>query len=283
MPQTNGFSRIPVRKVSDDRSEDTSDSLAVEEPLEIRVGFLDGDVRRNRAVSITMRTPGDDFELAAGFLFTEGIISSPDQIENIKHCGPKDTEGETNTVRLDLSDDTEIDLNSLERHFYTTSSCGVCGKSSIDALYTGAKKIEPGDFRIDGALINAFPDKLRRHQDVFEQTGGLHASALFGADGGLIEIREDVGRHNALDKVIGARLLDGETFLSETVLMVSGRASFELVQKALMASIPILLAVGPPSTLAVELAKEFGMTLVGFVRDGRYNVYAGAERVSGFQ
>lgn len=281
MPQSPGFSSIPVRKVSDERSEDTTDSLAVEEPLEIRVGFLDGDVRRTRAVSITMRTPGNDFELAAGFLFTEGIITSPDHIQDIKHCGLKDTEGATNTVRVDLADGVEIDLKSLERHFYTTSSCGVCGKSSIEALYTGAKKIEPSGFQIDGSQINTFPDKLRRRQDVFEHTGGLHASALFDSNGGLTEIREDVGRHNALDKVIGARFLERDTSLSGTVLMVSGRASFELVQKALMAGIPILLAVGPPSTLAVELANEFGMTLVGFVRDGRYNVYSGGERVSG--
>lgn len=281
MPQTAGFSRLPVRKVTSDTLVDTTDALAVEEPLEIRVGFLDGDVRRNRAVSITMRTPGDDFELAAGFLFTEGIVSSPDQITEIKHCGPKDTEGETNTVRLDLADGVAIDLKSLERHFYTTSSCGVCGKSSIEALYTGAKQLEPNGLRIGGALINSLPDILRQNQDVFDRTGGLHASALFDPEGGLIAIREDVGRHNALDKVIGARLLKGETSLSDSVLMVSGRASFELVQKALMASIPVMLAVGPPSTLAVELANEFGMTLVGFVRDGGYNVYAGAERVSG--
>ncbi|HUF03520.1 MAG TPA: formate dehydrogenase accessory sulfurtransferase FdhD [Aridibacter sp.] len=281
MPQSEGFSRFPVRKVSNGKHIETTDTLAVEEPLEIRVGFRVGEVRRNSAVSITMRTPGDDFELASGFLFTEGIICSPEQIDHIKHCGPKNTEGATNTVRVDLSDGVRVDLKSLERHFYTTSSCGVCGKSSIEALYTGAKKIVPNGFRIKGGLINSLPERLRANQDVFERTGGLHASALFDGEGGLIEIREDVGRHNALDKVIGARLMEGETSLSETVLMVSGRASFELVQKSLMAGIPLMLAVGPPSTLAVELANEFGMTLVGFVRDGGYNVYSGAGRVSG--
>ncbi|REJ77561.1 MAG: formate dehydrogenase accessory sulfurtransferase FdhD [Acidobacteria bacterium] len=281
MPKSAGFSSLPVRKVSKGNETETTDALAVEEPLEIRIGFQDGDVRRTRAVSITMRTPGDDFELASGFLFTEGIITSPDQIKDIKHCGPKDTEGETNTVRLDLIDDLEIDLKSLERHFYTTSSCGVCGKSSIEALYTGAKRLSSNSFLLDGRLINSLPKKLRENQEVFERTGGLHASALFVSTGDLVEIREDVGRHNALDKAIGARFLKGQTVLDEMVLVVSGRASFELVQKALMASIPIMLAVGPPSTLAVELAEEFGMTLVGFVRDGGYNVYTGAERVSG--
>lgn len=274
-----GYSKIPVNKVTDAGSVETTDSLAVEEPLEIRLGFRDAEIRRTRAVSITMRTPGDDFELAAGFLFTEGIIGSHDQVTNIFHCGPVDTEGATNTVKVELSDDVAVDLKSLERHFYTTSSCGVCGKSSIEALYTGAKKLGENRFRIEGALINSLPERLRQSQAVFEKTGGLHASALFDGSGKLIELREDVGRHNALDKVIGARLMNHEMPLSETVLMVSGRASFELVQKALMAGIPVMLAVGPPSTLAVELAREFGMTLVGFVRDGRYNVYSGAERV----
>lgn len=279
MPPIPGISKVPVSKVSDIGSVDTTDSLAVEEPLEIRLGFRDGEIRRTRAVSITMRTPGDDFELAAGFLFTEGIISAYDQVTNIFHCGPVNTEGATNTVKVELSDDVEVDLKSLERHFYTTSSCGVCGKSSIEALYTGARKIGGNGFEIDGRLITTLPQRLREGQAVFEETGGLHASGLFNANGDLIDLKEDVGRHNALDKVIGARLLKGEVPLSETVLMVSGRASFELVQKALMAGIPLMLAVGPPSTLAVELATEFGMTLVGFVRDGRYNVYSGAERL----
>lgn len=281
MPQTPGILKVPVSKVSKEASIETTDSLAVEEPLEIRVGFYEAGVRRHRAVSITMRTPGDDHELAAGFLFTEGIVTSFGQIEEIHHCGKPTEEGLTNTIRVDLEDGVEVDLKSLERHFYTTSSCGVCGKSSIDALRTGARQLDDKRFRIAPELIHSLPDRLREGQAVFEMTGGLHASALFDNDGGLIELREDVGRHNALDKVIGARLLKGESRLSDTVLMVSGRASFELVQKALMAGIPIMLAVGPPSTLAVELAKEFGMTLVGFVREGRYNVYSGGERVSG--
>lgn len=246
------------------------DVLAVEEPLEIRLGFPDGT---RKAISITMRTPGDDGELAAGFLFTEDIISSPDQIEQIRHCGDG-----TNTIRVDLHDCLDLDLKRLDRNFYTTSSCGVCGKASIEALATGVKRTE-SDTKVTPDVIHSLPHRLREAQSVFDTTGGLHASALFEADGGLDIVREDVGRHNALDKVIGAKFLASETPLSNNILLVSGRASFELVQKALMAGIPILAAVGAPSSLAVELAREYGMTLIGFVRDDRFNIYCGKERV----
>lgn len=267
---------IIQRIVGDSKAEDTPDALAVEEPLEIRLGFPD---RTHRAISITMRTPGDDAELAAGFLFTEGILSSSDQIKQIRHCGSKNTET-TNTIRVDLRDDVEIDFKRLERNFYTTSSCGVCGKTSIEALHTGAKKLSnPDTPRITADTIVSLPDRLRASQNAFEQTGGLHASGIFGLNGELDLLREDVGRHNALDKVIGAKFLNGELPMSEKILVVSGRASFELVQKALIAGIPILAAVGAPSSLAVELAAEFGMTLVGFVRDGSFNVYTGRERI----
>lgn len=246
------------------------DVLAVEEPLEIRLGFPDGT---HKAISITMRTPGDDGELAAGFLFTEGIISSPDQIEQIRHCGDG-----TNTIRVDLHDCLDLDLKRLDRNFYTTSSCGVCGKASIEALATGVKRTE-SDTKVTPDVIHSLPHRLREAQSVFDTTGGLHASALFEADGGLDIVREDVGRHNALDKVIGAKFLASKTPISNNLLLVSGRASFELVQKALMAGIPILAAVGAPSSLAVELAREYGMTLIGFVRDDRFNIYCGMERV----
>lgn len=246
------------------------DVLAVEEPLEIRLGFPDGT---HKAISITMRTPGDDGELAAGFLFTEGIISSPDQIEQIRHCGDG-----TNTIRVDLHDCLDLDLKRLDRNFYTTSSCGVCGKASIEALATGVKRTE-SDTKVTPDVIHSLPLRLREAQSVFDTTGGLHASALFEADGGLDIVREDVGRHNALDKVIGAKFLASKTPISNNLLLVSGRASFELVQKALMAGIPILAAVGAPSSLAVELAREYGMTLIGFVRDDRFNIYCGMERV----
>jgi FdhD protein len=280
MPASEGFSKVPVNKVSLDGDVETTDALAVEEPLEIRIGYTDKGKSVQRAVSITMRTPGDDFELAAGFLFTEGLIASPEQVQGIHHCGKRTTEGFANTIRVDLVEGVEVDIKSLERHFYTTSSCGVCGKTSIEALRTGADELIDDGFRMRPDLIHTLPELLRKGQAVFEATGGLHASGLFDGEGTLIELREDVGRHNALDKVIGARFLKGENRLSKKILMVSGRASFELVQKALMAGIPVILAVGPPSTLAVELANEFGMTLVGFVRDGRYNVYSGMERVS---
>ena len=270
-----------VRRVNGTVTENSPDVLAVEEPLEIRIGLPDN---KHRAVSITMRTPGDDAELAAGFLFTEGILKDPKQIRQIRHCGtrggnPSRSEGVTsNTIRVDLND--EVDLKKLERHFYTTSSCGVCGKSSIEALHTGATKLaNPDSPCITADTIIALPDRLRASQKAFDQTGGLHASALFDADGTLDLVREDVGRHNALDKVIGAKFLNDNVPLSDKILVVSGRARFELVQKALMAGIPLLAAVGAPSSLAVELASEFGMTLVGFVRDGSFNVYTGGDRI----
>ena len=277
-----------VRRVVDDAvTEDSPDVLAVEEPLEIRLGFPDG---RHRPISITMRTPGDDAELAAGFLFTEGIIQKPDQIKQIRHCGLKigkvrdvvDRAGalNSNTIRVDLKDAIDVDLKNLERHFYTTSSCGVCGKSSIDALRTGANQLPASSTpTIDASVIRVLPDRLRTSQNIFDKTGGLHASALFTIDGDLEIIREDVGRHNALDKVIGARFMADALPLSEHILLVSGRASFELVQKALMAGIPIMAAVGAPSSLAVELAAEFDMTLIGFVRADSFNVYTGAHRM----
>ena len=288
MKSASALSQIAVRRVvAGVETEDSPDVLAVEEPLEIRVGLPSGG---HRAVSITMRTPGDDAELAAGFLFTEGILKLPDQIRQIRHCGLKvgtvlsvvDRAGSlhSNTIRVDLVEGVDVELKGLERNFYTTSSCGVCGKSSIEALHTGAAKFtERDEPNLDSDLIHLLPQRLRASQDVFDQTGGLHASALFTRGGELEIVREDVGRHNALDKVIGAKFLAGELPLSENVLLVSGRLSFELVQKALMAGIPIIVAVGAPSSLAVELAEEFGMTLVGFVRDGSFNVYTGKQRI----
>ncbi len=272
-----------IRRVHSGENEDVSnDVVAVEEPLEIRVK---PSGKPHRAVSITMRTPGNDGELAAGFLFTEGILNSPDHIEQIRHCGLKIGKGvgtldrasalNSNTIRVDLRDGIDIDLKGLERNFYTTSSCGVCGKSSIEALRTGVTQLPSNGFTVSRELIHNLPTLLRESQSVFDQTGGLHASALFDRHGSLDIVREDVGRHNALDKVIGAKFLDSKLPLSDTVLLVSGRASFELVQKALMAGIPILAAVGAPSSLAVELAAKYGMTLLGFVRDGRFNIYCG--------
>lgn len=286
MASSQAFSRTAVRRVNGGPvDEHFDDLLAVEEPLEIRLGFGENGKLTHRAISITMRTPGDDNSLAAGFLFTEGIVRKSDQITAIQHCGkggnPSGSEGAptSNTIRVDLNDASYIDLKRLERHFYTSSSCGVCGKSSIDALKTGASRLPNNAFTVSRDVIHCLPMALRGSQDIFDQTGGLHASALFDSQGNIDIIREDVGRHNALDKVIGEKFLSGETPLSDRILMVSGRASFELVQKALMAGIPILAAVGAPSSLAVELAREFGMTLIGFVRDHRFNVYNGGERI----
>jgi FdhD protein len=257
-----------------------NDSLAVEEPLEIRLGFYENGKLVHNAISITMRTPGNDFELAAGFLFTEGIIKSPDEIADIKFCGAETIESATNTVRVDLRKGIPVDLEKLKRHFYTSSSCGVCGKSSIAALNMGAKKLESKEHPVfEAALIHNLPETARAAQSVFASTGGLHAAALFDENGRLEILREDVGRHNAVDKLVGAKFLAGELPLANEILLVSGRASFELIQKAVMAQIPVLAAVGAPSSLAVESAKEFGMTLLGFVRDNRFNIYAGTERI----
>jgi FdhD protein len=251
------------------------DVLAVEEPLEIRleVGSLERSIRRT--ISVTMRTPGHDTELAAGFLFTEGILRDRRNLEHLGQCGVNG-----NVVRVRLRADAELDLTKLERHFYTTSSCGVCGKTSIESLRATSLYILPrGEPTVSASFIHRLPRALRRAQSVFEATGGLHASALFGVDGELHCLREDVGRHNALDKVVGAQLLADHLPVHNRILIVSGRASFELVQKAVMAGVPILVAVGAPSSLAVQLAENSDMTLIGFVRDGRFNVYSGRERI----
>lgn len=268
-----------VRRVSSNNPiKIESDALAVEEPLEIRLGFTEDEKFQHKAVSITMRTPGSDFELAAGFLFTEGVIRSKNEISGIKYCG--NSAQPTNTVRVDLEPQTKVNLKKLERNFYTTSSCGVCGKSSIDALATGAKKIVIVDFpSVSAEIIHRLPEKLRSAQGIFDETGGLHAAALFDINGNLIDLREDVGRHNAVDKLIGAQFLAGNLPLHDKILFLSGRASFELVQKAVMAQIPIVAAVGAPSSLAVKASDEFGATLLGFVRDNRFNVYTGTTRI----
>lgn len=266
------------RIAGDDLIRSERDVLAIEEPLEIRLGVAQSGNFEHRPISITMRTPGDDFELAAGFLFTEGVLQSNDQVRSIKHCGK--FPNNQNTVRVDLEPNVEIDFKRLERNFYTTSSCGVCGKSSLEALATGAKQIPQPDFPMVAAkTIHQLPDKLRDAQAVFDETGGLHASAIFDPEGNMIALREDVGRHNALDKVIGAHFLAGKLPLLDKILFLSGRASFELIQKAAMARIPIVCAVGAPSSLANDAAREFNITLLGFVRDDRFNVYTGMERL----
>ena len=273
-PTDPGVAIISMCRIQGSESIIQPDELAVEEPLEIRLGHdLDGR-RAVRSVSITMRTPGQDRELAAGFLFTEGIIAAPEQVAGIRACG------RSNAVRVDLRPGVSVDLNRLERHFYTSSSCGVCGKTSMAAVRVSCpNRLADGRPVVEASVIHRLPAALRAAQPAFERTGGLHASALFDAGGTLLALREDVGRHNALDKLIGAQFLDGRTPLSTAILLVSGRASFELVQKAAVAGIPVLAAVGAPSSLAVDLAREHGMTVLGFVREDRFNIYTGPSRI----
>jgi FdhD protein len=250
------------------------DTLAAEEPLEIRI---DG-----KPLAVTMRTPGDDLDLAHGFLLTEGVIRTVSDIAVARYCDSVDDSGRNtyNVLDLALAPGVAAPVVGIERNFYTTSSCGVCGKASIDAVRTKTSYEPGGDTTpIRPEVLVGLPDTLRAAQKVFEKTGGLHAAGLFTADGELRCLREDVGRHNAVDKVMGWALREGLLPLSGHVLMVSGRASFELVQKALMAGLPALAAVSAPSTLAAELAAESGMTLVGFLRGETMNVYTGAERI----
>ncbi|SHK70801.1 FdhD protein [Nocardiopsis flavescens] len=250
------------------------DTLVVEEPLEIR---LDGS-----PLSITMRTPGSDFDLAAGFLVSEGVVSEGSQVTAIRYCAGATEDGSNtyNVLDVSLAPGVPLPDTSLERNFYTSSSCGLCGKASLDAVRTKARwPVADDGLRIDVPTLTGLPDRLREAQRVFDRTGGLHAAGLFTAAGELLALREDVGRHNAVDKLVGWALRSGRLPLRETVLMVSGRASFELVQKAWMAGIPMMAAVSAPSSLAVELATEAGMTLVGFLRGSSMNVYSGRNRV----
>jgi FdhD protein len=249
------------------------DHVAVEEPLEIRIIYGPEKERQQKNISVTMCTPGNDEELATGFLFTEGIISGK---EDIRKCfSPGD-----NIVVADLLPGILFDMQKLERHFYTSSSCGVCGKTSIQAVKNILSKKEIKDtITINAPVFNRLPETLSIHQQVFEQTGGLHASALFDLTGTLLLAREDVGRHNALDKLIGAALMNGDVPLDQHILLLSGRACFELIQKAAMAGIKIICAVGAPSSLAVELAKDCDMTLIGFLRNKRFNIYSGEQRI----
>ncbi len=264
-----------IVRVNDQHAgEPCEDLLAVEEPLEIQLGYERRGWRVHKSVSITMRTPGDDPELAAGFVLTEGLITDPRQISEV-------SPGKDNVVRVELADGVPVDLRQMERHFYTTSSCGVCGKASIAALNLGQRRrVAAAGPVFDPDTIHALPGTLREAQARFDQTGGIHAAGLFDPAGRLVALREDVGRHNAVDKLIGSQLLaEARLPLSDRLLFVSGRASFELVQKALAAGVPILAAVGAPSSLAVELAQAHGMTLLGFVRGGRFNIYAGEQRI----
>lgn len=260
-----------VHEWKDGRIEARQDDLAAEEPLEIRIG--------DHPLTVTMRTPGHDFELAAGFLFTEGIVQRADQILSIRESmGAKFTE-RGNIVEVELAPEIEVDLAATKRNFFAASSCGICGKASIDSVRSrGVHAVNP-DFRMAPEILCRLPETLRASQEVFSRTGGLHAAALFDRDGALLVEREDIGRHNAVDKIVGWAVRENRLPLAECALMVSGRGGFEIIQKAAMAGIPIVASVSACSSLAVRLAREVGMTLVGFLRGQRFVVYAGAERL----
>jgi FdhD protein len=272
---------VEISKVSGGVPIAQADNVAVEEPLEIRLGYSTPEGRATRSISITMRTPGNDRELAAGFLYSEAIVQRSADITSIETCGPPAPDsGNHNVIRVDLATDVEVDLGRLQRHFYTTSSCGVCGKTSLDALrVAGATTLDNNHTVFRRDILTRIPDALRAAQTTFEETGGLHAAAAFNPKGDLIVSMEDVGRHNAVDKVVGSLLLNKELPASKLGLMVSGRASFELMQKTLVAGMPLLAAVSAPSSLAVQLAKEFNVSLVGFLRGDTFNIYAGEERI----
>ncbi|MGD6742188.1 formate dehydrogenase accessory sulfurtransferase FdhD [Streptomyces sp. BH106] len=268
--------RRKVIRIRDGHVSTRPDTLVAEEPLEIRLN--------GKPLAITMRTPGDDFPLAAGFLVSEGVLGTADDLQNIVYCAGATEDGSNtyNVVDVRTTPGVELPDITLERNVYTTSSCGLCGKASLDAVRTTARFpiADTPPVRITPELLASLPDRLREAQRVFDRTGGLHAAALFDEEGRLVDIREDVGRHNAVDKLVGRALQNGELPLSRSILMVSGRASFELAQKAVMAGIPMLAAVSAPSSLAVDLAAETGLTLVGFLRGSSMNVYAGEERIA---
>jgi FdhD protein len=268
--------RRKVIRIRDGHVSTRPDTLVAEEPLEIRLN--------GKPLAITMRTPGDDFALAAGFLVSEGVLGAAADLQNIVYCAGATQDGSNtyNVVDVRTAPGVELPDISLERNVYTTSSCGLCGKASLDAVRTTARFpiADTPPVRLEPELLASLPDRLRDRQRVFDRTGGLHAAALFDEEGTLLDIREDVGRHNAVDKLVGRALQSGDLPLSRSVLMVSGRASFELAQKAVMAGIPVLAAVSAPSSLAVDLAAETGLTLIGFLRGTSMNVYAGEHRVA---
>ena len=265
-----------VSEWDDGRVQRKQDYLAAEEPLEIRIG--------DHPLTVTMRTPGHDGELAAGFLFTEGVIAQRSQILRLA-SGEDESEPDraktdrANLVRVELAAGAAFDGEKMRRNFFAASSCGICGKASIDAIRARALRAPNPDFRVEAGTLLGLPDSIRESQAVFGRTGGLHAAALVGADGKLMVLREDIGRHNAVDKAIGWALLENRIPLSETILFVSGRGGFEIVQKAIVAGLPVVASVSAPSSLAVRLARELQLTLVGFLRGRRFVIYAGEERI----
>ena len=269
------ITNMRIKKVSNDQVLDTEDQLAIEEPLEIQLQYGTAGNRVHKSISVTMRTPGNDWELAPGFLFTEGLILKNQEILFIKQDA-----FDKNKIVVGLQEDVTPRIEKMERNFYTTSSCGVCGKSSIDAIKTiSAYNNAKDTICLKAEMLYSLHDLARDRQSIFDSTGGLHACALFDLEGKFITLREDVGRHNALDKLIGNALLNEQLPLNDNILLLSGRGSFELIQKASMAGIKVIMAVGAPSSLAVELARECNITLIGFLRDERFNIYSGEQRI----
>jgi len=295
-PAFDSTQRATVEKVTGRTSQQILDNLAIEEPLEIQLTYGPSTSRQTRSISVTMRTPGNDFDLAAGFLMTEGVIRDANDIQRIAYAGQPFHQVESspqtmgslklgsrqNIVRVDLETDIAVSLATLQRNFYATSSCGICGKASLLALRTVCPPRAANNFRIESHVLYSLPGRLRASQGVFNRTGGLHGAGLFNSAGNLLALREDVGRHNAVDKLIGSQFLADRTPLRDRLLLLSGRASFELLQKALMSGIPMVAAVGAPSSLAVEIAKEFDITVVGFLRHDRFNIYHGRDRIDGY-
>ncbi|MEJ5106004.1 formate dehydrogenase accessory sulfurtransferase FdhD [Chryseobacterium sp. MYb328] len=267
--------KIEIVKVKEDKSFPYTDDISVEEPLEIRISYGSKGQRESKNISVTMRTPGNDAELAAGFLFTEGIISDGNQIQNIDHLQTECSRNRENIIVVEVAEYFIPHLKNVDRNFYTTSSCGVCGKGSIESIKTVStfQHIVREHHHLSFEVLYQLSGNLQSFQNNFSATGGIHASGIFDFEGQLMALREDVGRHNALDKLIGHALFTGQLPLKDKILVLSGRASFELIQKAAMAGISLVAAIGAPSSLAVDLAKEFDMTLVGFLRDNRFNIY----------
>lgn len=281
---------VEIERVSADSPNTEFDNLAIEEPLEIQLVYGPSDARTSRPITVTMRTPGCDRELAAGFLLSEGIVRDVEDIARISseqepERSPSDEESilpadaGRNSVRVELAPEVQVRMSTLERNFYTTSSCGICGKASLLAIRSVCPPRRKNEFTVEASTLHQLPGRLREAQELFASTGGLHGAALFDAQGKLELLREDVGRHNAVDKLLGAQLLNDRIPLRNRILLLSGRASFELLQKAVMAGIPMVAAVGAPSSLAVRVAEEFDVTLVGFLRDNRFNIYHGAQRI----
>ncbi|MCB0736357.1 MAG: formate dehydrogenase accessory sulfurtransferase FdhD [Bacteroidetes bacterium] len=277
-----GVHSVQIQKVIGAERASTPDLVATEEPLEIRVWFGPAHKRQKKTISVTMRTPGNDFELALGFLFTEGILKSYNDVKTVRFCEDVDTsEAVENIVIVELKDGVEFNADLSERNFYMTSSCGVCGKASIEAIENQncSSLLVQNDF-VAAETIKSLPSTLLNHQKNFGYTGGIHAAALFSTKGELVLCREDVGRHNALDKLIGAIIAQENIDPTNCLLLVSGRTSFELVQKAVLAQIPVIAAVGAPSSLAVETARNFNQTLIGFLKESRFNIYSNPERIT---